>query len=245
LEDIMLSIGDKAIRVLRLLLGLRNQRVASAMALYGMREEDVDEGWKLLQALRGVRLGIRPIGAADVKTIEEIDAWENRWFPVADATLSRRFPAVQARLFMNLSQTEGPEVVVSVGTFVDRVDEMAKADGPYGPEGPKALELLATRGITKGVIEQARTLLGTLRKVQPPAPAPSREEQQAEAARAEDALWAWYLEWSRIARTAITNRTLLRQLGFLADHGAAAPGDEPPPPAGPGPIAPSGTTAHE
>ena len=28
-------------------------------------------------------------------------------------------------------------------------------------------------------------------------------------------MWAWYLEWSTIARRAITDRRLLRQLGFL------------------------------
>lgn len=32
---------------------------------------------------------------------------------------------------------------------------------------------------------------------------------------AEDALWSWYLEWSTIARTVITDRRLLRRLGFL------------------------------
>jgi hypothetical protein len=34
-----------------------------------------------------------------------------------------------------------------------------------------------------------------------------------EAAEAE--LWAWYLEWSTIARTVVTNRRHLRALGFL------------------------------
>src|SRR5262249_54920090 len=156
----MLTIGDKATRSLRLLLGLRNQRIASTMALYGLREADIDEGWQLLQGLRGARLGIRPLGLADKKVIDEIDGWENQWFPIADATLSRRFPAGQARLFLNLSQTEGPAVVISVGTFVDRLQDMSKADGAYGPEGPKGLELLASRGLTPAVIEQARTLLG-------------------------------------------------------------------------------------
>jgi hypothetical protein len=239
----MLSIGDKAARVLRLLLGLRNQRIASAMALYGLREEDIDEGWRLLQGLRSAKMDLVPLGPNDAKVIDEIDAWENRWFPIADATLSRRFPAVQARLFLNLSQTEGPEVVISVGTFLERWDQMGKADGPYGPEGPKAVDLLATRGLTPGVIEQARALLGSLRKATPASPPPSAEEQRAEASRAEDALWAWYLEWSRIARTAIKQRVLLHQLGFLADRGSSA--DEPVVPApSSGPTPPAGT-AHE
>lgn len=28
-------------------------------------------------------------------------------------------------------------------------------------------------------------------------------------------MWSWYLEWSRIARAVITDRRLLRDLGFL------------------------------
>ena len=32
---------------------------------------------------------------------------------------------------------------------------------------------------------------------------------------AEDALWAWYLEWGPVARSAITDKNHLRELGFL------------------------------
>jgi len=32
----------------------------------------------------------------------------------------------------------------------------------------------------------------------------------------EAAMWAWYLEWSQIARVAIKQRSLLKELGFLA-----------------------------
>jgi hypothetical protein len=37
--------------------------------------------------------------------------------------------------------------------------------------------------------------------------------------RAGDELWAWYLEWSQIIRTAVKNRRLLQQLGFLSRKG--------------------------
>ena len=49
----------------------------------------------------------------------------------------------------------------------------------------------------------------------------SVEEQRAELARAEEAMWGWYLEWGQVARTAIKQRDLLRQLGFLRDRGGA------------------------
>src|SRR5204862_1625206 len=51
-ESIMkLSLGDKAQRVLRFLMGLRADRVAAPLAPYGFTKATNDEGWKLLQAL--------------------------------------------------------------------------------------------------------------------------------------------------------------------------------------------------
>jgi hypothetical protein len=32
---------------------------------------------------------------------------------------------------------------------------------------------------------------------------------------AEKAMWSWYLEWGEIARVAVTDRKLRRELGFL------------------------------
>jgi hypothetical protein len=222
-----LSIGEKAHRALRLLLGLRNPRVASAMSAYGLKESDIDEGWSLLQALGRGRLAVVPVQPSDATTLEQLDAWENRWFPIADASLSRRFPAVHARLFLNLSQTEGPEVAVSVSTFIERWDQMGAKDSPYGAEGSRAREILATRGITPSTIEEARGLLTQLHKVAPPVVSPSVEAQRADLSRAEDELWGWYLEWSQVAQVAVKQRVLLRQLGFLADRGTA---DVPPTP---------------
>ena len=47
---------------------------------------------------------------------------------------------------------------------------------------------------------------------------PAATEQQAEL---ETAMWAWYKEWSGIARAAIDDRRLLRSLGFLRpEHGS-------------------------
>ncbi len=236
-----ISLGEKAHRALKLLLGLRNPRVAAAMAAYGLTGADIQEGWTLLQALGRGKLGLLPLQPSDVTTLQELDAWENRWFPIAQASLLRRYPAVHARLFLNLSQTEGPEVAVSVGTFVDRWEQMGAPDGPYGPEGAKARELLAVRGITAGVIELAHALLAHLQKAAPAPTPPSAEEQRADLKRAEDELWAWYLEWSQVAQAAVSQRVLLRQLGFLADQAGTHNPPAPTPPDAPDPTATAGS----
>ena len=114
---------------------------------------------------------------------------------------------------------------------------MAKGESAYGPEGVKAAELLANRGMTPAVIAEARNFLALLGKVAEPAVPLSVGEQKAELAGAEDAVWAWYLEWSQVARVAIKQRALLRQMGFLGERAEAA---EEPEPIAPNPTPPPG-----
>ena len=236
------AIGDKATRVIKFLVGLRNPSVATALAGYGFKEEDMAEGWGLVNALGKGKLAVLPAQPRDMEVLLKLDAWENHWFPVSAASLERRFPAVFARMFLNLQQAEGPEVAVTVRTFVDRYDELSAPDSKHGPEGAKARDLLTARGVTPAVVDEARNLLAQLTKVAAvPITQASVVEQEAELTRAEDALWAWYLEWSKVARVAIKQRSLLRQLGFLTRHAAE---DDPAPPPAPSPTpAPVNTAA--
>lgn len=160
-----------------------------------------------------------------METLLKLDAWENQWFPIAQAALDRRFPAVSARFFLNLVQTEGPEVAITVRTFVDRYDELVAGDQKYGAEGPKAQQLLNQRGVTPGVVADAQALLAALTQLAQPAEPVSEAAEAALLEEAEAAMWAWYLEWSKIARIAIKQRLLLKELGFLA-NGRRGGGDE-------------------
>jgi hypothetical protein len=239
-----ITMGMKAERALRLLLGLRNPRIATALAAHGFTDKDRQEGWELLQALGKTRFDSVNV-PTDMQTIQALDAWENIWFPITGAALARRYPASHARLFLNLSQTEGPEVALSVRTFLDRYDAMSKGEGAYGPEGVKAAEILNYRGLNAGVLGEARALLAALGQVAPPQVPLSVEEQKAELQHAEDTLWGWYLEWSQVARVAIKQRALLRQLGFLERSGSGTEEEtdpvEPEPVTG-GPTAPEAST---
>jgi hypothetical protein len=208
-----LTLGQKAERVLRLLLALRNPRILSALAAFGFTNADRDDGWRLIRALTEGRLARSPNPRRDPTLLDKLDAWENRWFPIANATLIHRFPEAHAWLFLNLSQTEGPEVIVSVGTFVDRTERMA-TEPTLAASGAQARELLAQRGLNASTIETARDILRELGSTQadvaPMVPDPEQLEQ------AEKAMWQWYLEWGEIARVAVKDRRLLRELGFLS-----------------------------
>jgi hypothetical protein len=215
-----LNMGQKAERVLKLALGMRLARVVAALRDYGFTEADRELGWSLLKALTLGKLSYKPVTKQDPELIQQLDTWENRWFPIAAASLRTRFPDVYAWLFLNLAQTEGPEVVVSVGTFVNRLERMASE---AGPQGAAARTLLVDRGLTVSTVEVAQDLLKKLgtTSIEPVV----SDDPQAQID-AENAMWDWYLEWSEIARVAIKDRKLLRELGFLSVKRRKAAGEE-------------------
>lgn len=207
-----LSIGQKAERLLKLLLGLRNARVVEALRQYGFKDSDLAEGWRLLQALTTGRLLVRGPSKRDPALLLQLDAWENRWFPIAAATLRGNYPDVYDWLFLNLSQTDGDGVVISTSTLIARLEQMP-TEPSLGTRGAEARAVLTERGFTPSTLQIAETLLaalGTTAAAQPASPVDSAAQEAAEKA-----MWAWYLEWGEIARVAITDRKLLRELGFL------------------------------
>jgi hypothetical protein len=207
-----LTVGQKANRVLRLLMGLRNPTVAAVLQEHGFTDQELEEGWRRLSDLTRQRLGIR-LAVENPAKVQELDEFENKWFPVARFTLQRHYPAVERELFLNLAQTEGIEVVLSVSTFLERLESLAQGSTPFGSEGPLAMKLLETRGLTAERIQHAKSLLAALGTLSPAqASAPPVAEDQA----AEEALWSWYLEWGGIARLVVTDRRSLRAMGFLA-----------------------------
>jgi len=208
-----LSIGQKADRVLKLLMGLRNARISELLKQYGFTEKDRTQGWMLLKALTDGRLAERGPTRQDPALIRLLDEWENRWFPIASASLKNRFPEAHEWLFLNLTQTEGNAVVISVSTFVDRLGKLA-TEPSLEARGAEARELLTQRGLNAATMQVATTMLSALDATAPSGPTSVVDPEQA--AQAEQAMWTWYLEWGEIARVAITDRRLLRELGFLS-----------------------------
>lgn len=211
-----LSIGDKARRVLTFLHGLTNPRAASVLAAFGFSQRDLDEGWQLLRELRSVRLGERA-QLISPRTLRDLDEWENRWLAVSKASLERHYPDVHATVFLNLSQTSGLDVINSVGTFLERIKELEAA---RDADSKAARKLLNDRGLNKATLDEARALLADLGTIRA---APEPSDSAEEIATREQALWSWYKEWSAIAQTNISDRTVLRGLGFLRSTRRADP----------------------
>lgn len=207
------SSTDKCIRTLLFLLGLRNRRIREALAQHGFDAKELAHGWHLLSQMSA---GEPDYGAApsSSRILRELDAWENRWFPIIDVVLRTNFPDVRRVLFRNLSRTDGAAVAISVHTMLQRLETMGRpvADGGLGEEGRRARARLTSRGLRPNVIAQAEQLLAELRTVE--AMAEEDEEDPVDREKAEEEMWSSYLEWSGIARSAIKDGRLLRTLGF-------------------------------
>lgn len=215
------TLSGKAARVLELLGGIATvRRARRALRAHGFKDEDFEEGWRLLRAATGSRfLGSAGAGDADPALIAELDAWENKWFPIAQASLGRHFPQVEAFVFNELSQAEGAAVILTVGVFLERLAALDKqTDETAGLADRKAARaLLVQRGINKAVVTQAESLLeqlGTLADDEEDDDEVAAQEAEARAA-AEAEMWGWYREWSKVVQSSITDRRVLRRLGFL------------------------------
>jgi hypothetical protein len=187
------------------MVAIRILAIAMMLRAYGFTEQELDRGFALLKKLVTGRLAAMPIEAA-ARPVAWLDAWENKWFPIINAVLGAHFPSVRDIVFLNLSQTSGPPVVMTVATLLDRIE--AQSD--------EVRALLARRGLTPEIIAEARSNIATFSDITKEDESTVIDQAADEAAEAE--LWAWYLEWSTIARTVITNRKHLRALGFLKNH---------------------------
>lgn len=207
-----LTVGQRSQRMLRLLMGAANPRILAALAGYGFTKDELDEGWELLRAVADEKLAmVAPEPAPDTSLVKQLDAWENKWFVVGNASLTRHHPAVHEQVFLNISRQSNANVVFSVTTFVSRVEALAHGTA----EDQAARALLAKRGLTDAVLDEAKDILAKIAgegviAQSPPDPAKKKE--------AEKAMWSWYREWSTIARSEIKDRRLLLSLGFLRSN---------------------------
>jgi len=134
-----------------------------------------------------------------------LDAWENRWLPIIEATLQRRFPEVAKKVLLNIRRARDFELLLTLPLLLDRPDQLERSKVETER---RARAELAKRGLTKAEVAQARRFISQLQH------APTEGAGAIGRGPALDALWAWYLEWSKTARATIAERRLLRVLGF-------------------------------
>ncbi|HWN68306.1 MAG TPA: hypothetical protein VNM90_11760, partial [Haliangium sp.] len=107
-----LTLGQKGQRLLAFLMGLANRQVVRALQPYGFDQAALDEGWALLRRTTASHLDAQSSAQPTREQLARLDAWENHWFPIASAVLKRHHPEAHGKVFHNLSQTQGNQVVV-------------------------------------------------------------------------------------------------------------------------------------
>lgn len=230
---------DKFKRVMKFLVASTEPPIAQLLAQRGFSDDDRKEGWELMDMATGRHLAV-PATSGTFQTnyttvLAKLDDWENIWFDVADAALGRTAPTVHERLFQNLSKVSGSEVLLTVKTFVSRIREMqaeAKTETDAGTgtaaetgttgadaEIQAALAELTRRGLNEACLAEAEGLIVQLENEQIASP-PVQDTAALKAAREEAtaALWAWFLDWSKTARTVVKNRNYHVMLGLVSYH---------------------------
>jgi hypothetical protein len=197
-------------RVLELLAGLNQPEIRAAIEPRGFGASERDEGFRLLREACDAFFAHEAVRYTDAE-LSELRAWQTRWFGIARAALEHRFPAIAEKLFSDLVSASDVAgfAVVTVREFLERIAALEKSKSK---EQLAARQLLRVRGLNEARIAEARELLHrctTLPAAAPAQPGPTR-------AAALDAAWAFYLEWSEVARTVVKAPRVLRKLGFRA-----------------------------
>ena len=91
------SMTQKMQTVTTFLIGLRHRPIRLALAPHGLTREEIERGWRLTAELGDD--GRFDEGPSTGPLITELDAWENLWFPITDATLRARLPEVHVVVF--------------------------------------------------------------------------------------------------------------------------------------------------
>lgn len=212
--------AGKARRVLDFLLGLRDDRVLTALSASGFGVADRERGWALLHTL-GMTQAVDVGTATPNPAAEALDAWQKQWLRIARVSVERSHPQIHDQLFRGLHVGE-PSIAV-VTAFLTRFTKLESArDGG----SRSALEKLRSRGLSKERVEEGRRLLAdSMRPVQPRRSDP--EDRRRAIRTAELALWDYYLEWSRLARAVIRDPRLLGLLGYWSSRNPEDDVDEP------------------
>lgn len=204
---------------------------------HGYTQKEHDLGWELYTTASGKNRRFEHwlaesdhrdvaagVSAERMRLLQEIDAFENLWFPRMRALIPRVIPRESAdrfaaAFFKDLSQQPlGPAVVDSVKTFLSRIDELASSAEP----GARALyETLGERGLTPKKLEAMRRLIAAAEEHRTPdraTPSLSREEiakaKEAQLA-AIESLRLWYNDWATTFRGVFGTRAQIT-LGLTA-----------------------------
>ncbi|WP_437963355.1 hypothetical protein WMF04_26920 [Sorangium sp. So ce260] len=232
-------------RALKFLVNVQAAQFGARARREGYTAEEHREGWRLLKLASGEQRPLEHLfveassggvveGAERMRLLQEVDTFENTWFPRARAIIRRVVPrerrdGFEAAFFRNLEQQPlGPAVIMSVGTFLRRIEGLARnSDG----DAKKVHKVLATRGLNEAKLEQVRGLLARLEAgagaaaQSPRVPVAELERARKEQREALEGLRDWFNDWATTLRQVFPVKAQI-QLGLtMLKRTAVAPGE--------------------
>lgn len=228
------------VRLMQLLRGIGTLKlVREALRPLGYTAAEHTRGWNLLHACSGFTSGESDEGDDEVSAaVDEIDSLDEPRFTIAEAALRHRHPAQHAYVFRDLKAARGVASVVSMHTFLTRLDALESSPEREETRAADhaALATLAARGITPAERARIWELVRKAQTLTEDAAPDASELSAAEQEKRLRAARAFYEEWSTIARTVVTRRDHLIRLGlaqrkYASDEPADGPTPDAPKPA--------------
>lgn len=201
-----LTTAQKHARFASFFVALSLPHIAEPMQSVGFTPAHWDRVSELLRRSIEARRALR---CPPIDRLPALVELERRWMPIVRTTLELNHPALHRELLGNYQRVSGPVLVPLLQEVLARIEGLGRSPDL---ERQKARALLAERGITAAVIAGFETAIRDALTVETMDADPDAEERVAEA---DEAMWSFYLEWSRMARSVITDHLALRQLGFL------------------------------
>ena len=216
------TLNDTPVKVVAFLRGVGTKSaIAGILATRGYNDDEHTRGWLLLQhasGYTGARLKSTGTSEAARKAMVELDQWDESGFRISRAALKTDYPAQCEFVFDGLAASQGPQSVVGVELYLNRLDalENSKDRTKTREEDHKALAKLSRRGVTAVERKRLRGLVVTaitLGQGVPEEPAGGSAADAAHHAALVE-LRAWYEEWADVAHSVIRRRDYLILLGL-------------------------------
>ena len=210
-------------RVTKFLSGIaKNASIRRILCRVGYSDAKQDRGWELYHAAAALKKSSRvtPEDRRAREAIATLDATDESLLRRAHAALSHHHPEQDQLVFDRLEPGVGIQAVITVATFLDRLDLLESSSNS---EDRAAIGTLAERGIDSAYRTELRALVEEAEGavfVEDEETGP--DEERLEALRE---LRAWYADWAETARAVIKQRSQLRQLG-LAHRRSCAVAEE-------------------
>jgi hypothetical protein len=201
-------------RVLQFLIGVGKSPVIRAILYaHGYDAEQHAYAWSLLAKLTAYGPAHDPaiVDAAVRNAVIELDAWDEPNFARIKAALDRLHPEQSQFVFHGLAASQGPQAVLGIRLFLDRMDALEKSPERKATRKADhaALDTLSKRGFTN---EERQRLAGLVQMATTVVVAEPATDNERSAILGE--LYNFITDWGTTAKVTLKRRDHQIQVGI-------------------------------